>query len=323
MAPAEGKYFPTQVSGEKVFLLIRRHWIVFFAITFFLFALIIPIIVLLFYWFFAPDTFPGLLGNFVIVFAAAYTLIVLALILYGFINYYLDVYIVTNERIIDIRQHGFFHREIAELHLRQVQDVEAQVNGFFQTLFHYGDIHIQTAGEHENFIFHDVPHPYTLSKKIIELHKAQIDSDRRLAPVEPESDLNTNRKLNTRDDIDDYRPEDYLEETTKDESLSKDDIVSEADARKETLEERADSIEEADGGIKYLEEEYNPETEEKFEKTMEKRDDKLSFGEENLPEEVGFGADNPNLQKDVEKELKEFSEGEEVSLEDDDRDRKI
>ena len=298
MSPIEGKYFPSQVSGEKVFLLVRRHWIIFFAMAFLLFALIVPIIVLLFYWFFAPETFAGQIGNFVIVFAGVYTLIVLALILYGFINYYLDVYIVTNERIIDIRQHGFFHREIAELHLHQVQDIEAQVDGFFQTLFHYGDIRIQTAGEHENFIFHDVPHPYTLSKKIVELHKAQLESDR--LPTNSQSE-SRRQPFEKRQEIDDYRPEDFLEETAVENPVDENELEND------------------DGGIKDLEEKYVPVTEEKFEKSMEKRDSNLSSKKENLPEEVGFGADNPRLQKDVEIELKELAEGEEVSLEDDDR----
>ena len=224
MVKNQKKYFPTQTSGEKVFLLVRRHWIIFFGITSFIFALIIPIVVLVFYWFFAPETFTGMLGNFVIVFAGVYTLAVLALLLYGFVNYYLDVYIVTNERIVDIRQQGFFHREIAELHLRQIQDVKAEVNGFLRTLFHFGDIYIQTAGERENFLFHDVPHPYTLSKKIIQLQKTQIDSERFFS--KPKSA----QKNNDDNIVDDYRPEDYFGPVSEPKEVSFD--ISQPDSRK-------------------------------------------------------------------------------------------
>lgn len=72
---------------------------------------------------------------------------------YGFIDYYLDVYIITNERIVNIEQNGFFKREISELHLHQIQDVSAKVNGFLPTIMHYGDVFIQTAAERENFVF--------------------------------------------------------------------------------------------------------------------------------------------------------------------------
>jgi hypothetical protein len=86
---------------------------------------------------------------------------------------------VTNERIVDITQNGFFRRDIAELHLHQVQDVSANEDGMLPTFFHYGDITIQTAGERENFIFKSVPHPYTISKKIIDLHEAQLEESQR------------------------------------------------------------------------------------------------------------------------------------------------
>lgn len=203
--PIKGKYFPSQESSEKIFLLVRRHWIVFLAIFSFIIVLLIPVVILVIYWLANPDTFVGTLGNFVVVFAGMYTLAVLGLLLYGFVNYYLDIYIVTNKRIVDIKQNGFFRREIAELHLHQIQDVEAKVEGFFQTLIHFGNIYIQTAGERENFRFEDVPHPYTLAKEIVSLHEAQIESE-----YEPKDHLGHGHGR----EVDDYRPEDYLEETT-------------------------------------------------------------------------------------------------------------
>ena len=316
MATKQGKYFPTQASGERVFLLIRRHWIIFFGMVAFIFALIIPIIVLIFYWFFAPETFSGPLGNFVIVFAGVYTLVVLALLLYGFVNYYLDVYIVTNERIVDIRQHGFFHREIAELHLRQVQDVEAEVGGFFQTLFHYGDIYIQTAGERENFIFHDVPNPYTLSKKIIELQKAQIDSERFFS--EPKS-AQKNNNVNI---VDDYRPEDYLGPMSEPEQ-AREPLPHEKETA-ETVESHGaeDNLEESEGAIKYLKESYNPKTEKELEEKLQKEEKEIASNKQTPPEEVGFGSSerSASARKQFEKELKELSEGQEISLDNDEKD---
>lgn len=110
--------------------------------------------------------------------------------LFGFVDYYLDVYIVTNERIVDISQNGFFKRDIAELHLHQVQDVSAKEEGFFSTMFHYGDVTIQTAGERENFVFRSVPHPYIISKKIVDLHEAQLEESQREELELGEGDFN-------------------------------------------------------------------------------------------------------------------------------------
>lgn len=125
-----------------------------------------------------PDSFSAVAINITILGSSAYLLFIIGLLLYGFIDYYLDVYIVTNERIVDIAQDGFFRRSISELYLREVQDVSATVKGIFPTTMHYGDITIQTAGERPNFVFKNVPNPYKISKIIVDLHEAAIEGDK-------------------------------------------------------------------------------------------------------------------------------------------------
>jgi anion-transporting ArsA/GET3 family ATPase len=58
--------------------------------------------------------------------------------------------------------------------LLQIQDVNAEVDGFMATLLHFGNVHIQTAGEQPNFVFESVPHPYEVSKKILDLHEVYL-----------------------------------------------------------------------------------------------------------------------------------------------------
>ena len=173
--PVVGRYFPSQRSKEKVYLLLRRHWFTYAIFLMITILMAIPLVIIFIYWFLQPEFFEGIITNFLILGISAYTLFIMALLLYGFIDYYLDVYIVTNQRIVDIKQNGFFRREIAELRLHQVQDVKAKVKGAFPTLMHYGDIHIQTAGGKENFYFKSIPHPYRVSKMIINLHESHIE----------------------------------------------------------------------------------------------------------------------------------------------------
>jgi len=173
--PVVGRYFPSQRSKEKVYLLLRRHWFTYAIFLLITVLMAAPLVAILIYWFINPDVFDEILINFLVVGISTYSLIIIALLLYGFIDYYLDVYIVTNQRIVDIKQNGFFRREIAELHLHQVQDVKAMVKGAFPTLMHYGDIHIQTAGEKENFFFKSIPHPYRVSKMIVNLHESHAE----------------------------------------------------------------------------------------------------------------------------------------------------
>ena len=63
-----------------------------------------------------------------------------------FTNYFLDQWIVTNERIIMVNQVSFFYREFSSLFLDRVQDVKIEIGGFFQTLFGFGTVEVESAG---------------------------------------------------------------------------------------------------------------------------------------------------------------------------------
>jgi len=98
------------------------------------------------------------------------------LFFYGrFIDFYLDMWIVTNDRIVDIEQHSLFHREITELDLYRIQDVTASVRGVFSTLFKYGDVAIKTASSTSTIVFRNVPNPNHIREQLISL----ADEDRK------------------------------------------------------------------------------------------------------------------------------------------------
>lgn len=85
-----------------------------------------------------------------------------------FIDYWLDVFILTDKRILDIEQKGLFNRTVSELRLYRTQDVTAEIKGFWHTMFDYGDVFVQTAGEQQRFHFGLVPHPNAVAKLILE-----------------------------------------------------------------------------------------------------------------------------------------------------------
>ncbi|MBI5766041.1 PH domain-containing protein [Candidatus Falkowbacteria bacterium] len=89
---------------------------------------------------------------------------------------YLDVWTITTERIINREQNGLFNRVVSELDLYRVQDVTAEQKGFFATIFHYGDVYIQSAGEKERFVFKQIANPYSIAKMVQRLdEKAKIN----------------------------------------------------------------------------------------------------------------------------------------------------
>lgn len=86
-----------------------------------------------------------------------------------FIDFWLDVFIVTDKRILDIEQQGLFSRTVSELRLFRVQDVTAEVKGFWRTMFNYGNVFIQTAAEKERFEFTNIANPNEIAKMILDL----------------------------------------------------------------------------------------------------------------------------------------------------------
>ncbi len=82
--------------------------------------------------------------------------------------------LVTNEHIVDIDQVTLFRRSVATLTLSRIQDVSAEIAGPVQTVFQYGTVVIQTAGQQEKFKFDYLPHPYDVEQYVLEVHKEYL-----------------------------------------------------------------------------------------------------------------------------------------------------
>lgn len=74
-------------------------------------------------------------------------------------DHWLDVWLVTDQRIIDIEQKGFFSREVSSFPLERIQDVTYEVHGLIATWLHFGDVRVQTASISNDFIMRQVPFP--------------------------------------------------------------------------------------------------------------------------------------------------------------------
>jgi uncharacterized membrane protein YdbT with pleckstrin-like domain len=74
-------------------------------------------------------------------------------------DHWLDMWIITNKRVIDIEQHGFFRREVSSFPLDRIQDVTYGMNGIIATWLKFGDVRIQTASISDTFIMREVPFP--------------------------------------------------------------------------------------------------------------------------------------------------------------------
>lgn len=164
-------YLPHKKPNEKIILLVRRHWfIIFIRLTFWTLLAFLPLIpYILFQDFDATILNNIFMSAFITVFLGIYYLFIWLFILNNFVDYFLDVWIVTNERIINIEQRQLFSRVISEQELAKIQDVTAEIHGVIPTFLNYGEVYIQTAGEKARFIFKQVPKPLEIKRQITSL----------------------------------------------------------------------------------------------------------------------------------------------------------
>lgn len=159
-------------EDENTIIVLHRHWFdilknfsFIFLLVFFLIAnhIVLPILF--------PILASAEYGLLLLFLESSFAMLIVILFFLIWIDYYFDVWIVTNKRIINIEQKGLFSREVSELELDRIQDVSAHVLGIIPTFLNYGDVLIQTAGEREKFIFKKVADPYAIKDLIMSLEK--------------------------------------------------------------------------------------------------------------------------------------------------------
>ena len=162
---ASYSYYPDNVTfenrekEEKIILLLRRHqitnlsWIV-VGVLMFLAPVILTVFPLLS---FLPARFQfvAVLGWYMVSFA---------FVLEKFVVWYYDIFIITNERVLDIDFYNLIYKEVTDASLDKIQDVTYSVGGVGRAIFNYGDVLIQTAAELENLRFQAVPWPDKIAK---------------------------------------------------------------------------------------------------------------------------------------------------------------
>ncbi len=87
----------------------------------------------------------------------------------SFLDWFFNVCVVTDETVFDVDFTNLIYREISETDLDHIQDVTVRMRGVVRTMFDYGDVFIQTAGEVPRIEFEAVPHPDRVAKILREL----------------------------------------------------------------------------------------------------------------------------------------------------------
>ena len=167
------KYFEDQFDDENVLMVFRRHPIVMRKglILSSIGILIGPIYILALTFIFAnnPERFPTM-STFYLAMIGSF---VLGAILFfpSWLSWFYSVFIVSDQRFIQITQKGLFHRSVVDIGLNQVQMVSYEIGGLQETMLGYGTLQMQTfVGE---LVIKDVHHPNKVQKELLSILREQ------------------------------------------------------------------------------------------------------------------------------------------------------
>lgn len=162
-------YFATQEPGEKIIFILRRA-----------FVTNVPWLVVAFFGILLPTLYMNYTaynpGNSIIappkfenILLITWYVVVIVYTLERFITWYFNVYIVTERRVVDVDFTPLFNKRISETTYDKVEDSSFAMNNFFQTMFNYGNVYLQTAAEKREFDFDRVPKPSRVQDIISDL----------------------------------------------------------------------------------------------------------------------------------------------------------
>jgi uncharacterized membrane protein YdbT with pleckstrin-like domain len=87
----------------------------------------------------------------------------------SFIGWFFNIYIVTNERIVDIDFFYLLYKKFSQAELTKIQDINYTSGGLLAAMFNFGDVVVETAGEAPNIDFELIPFPEKVVETIREL----------------------------------------------------------------------------------------------------------------------------------------------------------
>lgn len=164
------KYFDDQFDDEEVLYVFHKHPIVMRkGLIVSSACLLIGPLYTLALTYFNPNSPPSILFFFA---SLAISFVVCAIVFIPWwISWHFSVFIVTDQRLIQITQKGLFHRSVVDMSLGQIQMVNYEIAGLEQTLLGFGTIVMQTlVGD---LVIHEVHHPDKMQKKILEILRDQ------------------------------------------------------------------------------------------------------------------------------------------------------
>lgn len=157
-------------EGEYIVTKIRKHWWKIFTWGFGMGALaIFPLILLVVFGALISSESAGGYISIVGFLYTAWLAVLWILFFVEWTDYYLDVWVITNRRVIDIDHIGLFSRDVSTVRLEDIEDITTELHGVLAITLKFGTITLQTAGSKNEFYLLNATDPEMARKVIHEL----------------------------------------------------------------------------------------------------------------------------------------------------------
>jgi len=163
-AKPQNIFFESQDKAEVILLLLRKHPLTLTPqlLGAFLFA-IFPLFLGRLgadAFFFGPYIFAGYI---------LWYMLLVGYLLETFLVWFFHVFIITDERIIDVDFLSMIYKRETAAKIDNIEDVSSVVGGAIRSIFNFGTVNVQTAGAQAQISFEDVPHPAKVKRLLNEL----------------------------------------------------------------------------------------------------------------------------------------------------------
>ena len=82
--------------------------------------------------------------------------------------------ILTNQKVVFIQYHSLISREVSQLNIGEVEDVNVSQVNIIDRIFKTGRVTIETSGEQNNYVLSQVAKPYEFARRTIQMHEGAI-----------------------------------------------------------------------------------------------------------------------------------------------------
>lgn len=157
-------YLDIQAKNEHILLLLRRH-----PVTQLHWVLTTVGLALLPFLIINAHLFEFLDIRYQTAILIGWYLALIGYMLQSFLKWFFHVYIITDERIIDVEFTSILYKDVSAAKIENIEDITTVASGVMSSIFNYGTIIVQTAAAEQEFSFEDVPQPSKVTTLLNEL----------------------------------------------------------------------------------------------------------------------------------------------------------